>query len=47
MQVKYYSEEDVLIIIASRDGRSGGTLRDDFGVIFALEDEGLENINQG
>ena len=46
MQVKYYSEEDVLIIIASRDGRSGGTLRDDFGVIFALEDEGVENITR-
>ena len=46
MEVKYYPEEDVLIIIASRDGRSGGTLRDDFGVIFALEDEGLENITR-
>ena len=46
MEVKYYLEEDVLIIIASRDGRSGGTLRDDFGVIFALEDEGVENITR-
>ncbi|MYC32794.1 MAG: hypothetical protein F4X64_06420 [Chloroflexi bacterium] len=46
MQVKYYREEDVLLIIGSRDGRSGGTLRDDFGVIFALEDEGIENITR-
>ena len=46
MQVKYYPEEDVLIIIASRYWRSGGTLRDDFGVIFALEDEGVENITR-
>jgi hypothetical protein len=44
MQVKYYAEDDVLIMTASRGGCSGGTLRDDFGVIFTFEGEGSENI---
>ena len=46
MEVKYYLEEDVVLIIQSRGGRSGGTLRDDFWVIFTLEDEGSENITR-
>lgn len=46
MDVKYYQEEDVLLIIKYRRGRSGGTLRDDFWVIFTLEDEGNENITR-
>ena len=46
MEVKYYQEEDVLLIIKYRRGRSGGTLRDDFWVIFTLEDEDDENITR-
>ena len=46
MQVKYYPKEDVLIITATQGGRSGGTLRDDFGIIFAFEDEGVDNITR-
>ncbi len=46
MEVKYYPEDDVLLIIKSRRGRSGGTLRDDFGVIFTLEDVGNENVTR-
>ena len=46
MEVKYYHEEDVLLIINFRGGRSGGTLRDDFGVIFTFEDVGNENITR-
>ena len=44
MKVKYYAEDDVLIMTAYRGGCSGGTLRDDFGVIFVFEGEGSENI---
>ena len=48
MQVSYYPEDDVLILIASPKGGGGGTLRDDFGVIFAIdgENEGDENITR-
>ena len=46
MEVKYYQEEDVLLIIKYRRGRSGGTLRDDFWVIFTFEDVGNENITR-
>ena len=46
MEVKHYLEEDVLLIIKSRTGRSGGALRDDFGIIYALEDVGNENITR-
>ena len=46
MEVKYYPEEDVVLIIKSHGGRSGGTLRDDFGVIFTFEDVGNENITR-
>ena len=46
MQVKYYHEEDVLLIIKSRGGRSGGTLRDDFDVICTFEDVGNWNITR-
>ena len=48
MQVSYYPEDDVLILIASLKGGGGGTLRDDFGVIFVIdgEDEGDENITR-
>ena len=44
MQVKYYPEDDALIMIASPGGRSGGALRDDFGVILTFEDVGIENV---
>ena len=44
MQVKYYADDDVLIMTASKGGCSGGTLRDDFGVIFTFEGDGSENI---
>ena len=46
MEVKYYPEDDVLLIIKSRRGRSGGTLRDDFGIILTLEDVGNENVTR-
>ncbi len=48
MQVSYYAENDVLILIASPKGGGGGTLRDDFGVIYAIdgEDEDDENITR-
>ena len=46
MEVKYYPEEDVLLIIQSRRGCSGGTLRDDFGIIYTLEYVGNENITR-
>ena len=46
MEVKYYPEDDVLLIIKSRRGRSGGTLRDDFDIIFTLEDVGNENVTR-
>lgn len=46
MEVKYYLEEDVVLIIQSRGGCSGGTLRDDFWVIFTFEDSDNENITR-
>ncbi len=48
MQVSYYPEDDVLILIASPKGGGGGTLREDFWVIFAIDgdDEGDENITR-
>lgn len=46
VKVKYYAEEDALIIIMNRRGRSGGTLRDDFGVILDFEDEGSQNVTR-
>ncbi len=46
MQVKYYSEDDALIIIADPHGRSGGTLRDDFRVILDFADAGIEDVTR-
>lgn len=46
MQVKYYPEDDVLILTAAAGGLSGATLRDDFGVIFTFEDVGIENVTR-
>jgi len=48
MQVSYYPAEDVLILISLPKGGGGGTLRDDFGVIFAIdgEEEDDENITR-
>lgn len=46
MEVKYYPEDDVLLIIKSHSGRSGGTLRDDFGIIFTFEDVGNDNVTR-
>ena len=45
MQVSYYPDEDVLILIASPKGGGGGTLRDDFWVIFANQEDD-ENITR-
>ena len=45
MQVSYYPEEDVLILISSPKGGGGGTLRDDIWVIFANQ-ENDENITR-
>ena len=44
MEVKYYPEDDALIMDIARGGCSGGTLREDFGVIFVFKSEGDENI---
>ena len=44
MRVKYYPEEDTLIMDISRGGCSGATLRDDFNVIVVFESEDTENI---
>lgn len=44
MQVKYYPEDDALLMIVAHGGRSGGALRDDFGVILTFEDVGVENV---
>ena len=48
MQVNYYPEDDVLILIASPKGGGGGSLRDDFGVIFVIdgEEECDENVTR-
>ena len=44
MRVKYYTEDDALVIEAFRGGCSGGTLRDDFGVILNFADAGSEDV---
>lgn len=44
MRVKYYAEDDALVIEAFRGGCSGGTLRDDFGVILNFADVGSEDV---
>ncbi len=44
MEVKYYPEDDALIMDIARGGCSGATLREDFGVILVFESEGNENI---
>ena len=46
MKVKYYAEDDALIIIANGQGRSGGTVRDDFRVILDFADKGSENVTR-
>ena len=46
MQVKYYPEDDALIMIAAHGGRSGAALRDDFGVILDLADVGSEDVTR-
>ena len=46
MKVKYYAEDDALLIIANEQGRSGGTLRDDFRVILDFVDEGSEDVTR-
>ena len=46
MKVKYYAEDDALIIIANGRGRSGGTVRDDFRVILDFADEGSEDVTR-
>ena len=44
MWVEYHSEDDALLLNASRGGPSGGTLRDDLEVILTFEEEGSENL---
>ena len=46
MKVKYYAEDDALLIIANEQGRSGGTVRDDFRVILDFVDEGSEDVTR-
>ena len=46
MRVRYYAEDDALIIIANPLGLSGGTLRDDFGVILDFVDESSEDVTR-
>ena len=46
MQTRYYPEDDALVISGTREGRSGAALRDDFGVILDLADEGSEDVTR-
>ena len=46
MRVRYYAEDDALIIIANPLGLSGGTLRDDFRVILDFADESSEDVTR-
>ena len=46
MQVKYYDEDDALIVIGTPGGRSGAALRDDWTIILTLADEGSELITR-
>ena len=46
MQVRYYAEDDALVISGTRSGRSGAALRDDFGIILDLADEGSEDVTR-
>ena len=46
MQVSYYAKDDALIMTSARGGRSGGILRDDFGVILTFADEGSEEVTR-
>ena len=46
MQAKYYAEDDALVISGNRRGRSGAALRDDFGIILDLADEGSEDVTR-
>ena len=46
MEANYYAENDTLVLTANRRGRSGGALRDDFGVILTFVDEGSEDITR-
>lgn len=46
MRVKYYAEDDALIVIGTPGGRSGAALRDYWEVILTLADEGSELITR-
>ena len=46
MRVSYYAEDDALVLEAFRGGRSGAALRDDFGIILNLADEGSEDVTR-
>ena len=48
MQVRFRCEDDVLVLIESPKGGSGGSLRDDFWIIFVTDGEGedYENITR-
>ena len=46
MQVKYYAEDDALILTAAHGGLSGAALRDDFRVIFTFEDVGVDTVTR-
>ena len=44
MRVNYIAEDDALVLEAFRGGCSGGTVRDDFGVILNFADVGSEDV---
>ena len=46
MRVKYYPEDDALIVTGTPGGRSGAALRDYWEVILTLADEGSELITR-
>ena len=46
MEANYYVEDDTLVLTANPRGRSGGALRDDFGIILTFVDEDSEDITR-
>ena len=44
MYVRYFAEDDGVMLIAKDDYGDGGSLRDDFGVILEYSGEGSEDI---
>ena len=44
MRVSFYPEEDVITLIASPKGGGGGSLRDDFWIIFTADKENITRV---